>query len=765
MLSLLDTLKHHAITIVPDFSYGKMQREGSQWLHAIRFEEGPASFDLVYFGDFKQGLSEVWQSETSHFTEEQLKKVSKAKREAQKESKRIISDEQIRVKNEVNERWPTFVERGATAYMERKKVKELYGCKLDSNDHGFFLLVPLRDIDGTLWNYQRIYNQKLSAGDKFLLAGGRVDGLFHLLGSFDDASEIFIAEGFATASSIFEALGQAKPVVAAIAAGNLSAVGSALRGRFPQAKLVFCADDDQWTTRPSGEPYNPGIEAAREAAHKVGGETRRPIFASVDTRPTDFNDLHLLQGIEEVTRQFTDSAVAQAGMVVDDTPRGEAGLVASILADHAGNLVKLDRDIFTFAETHWAHTEPGPAADYFRKLIDGKAAGKLKFKDISSAHNRLMIHIPTSPVNLFAPPSHLMSFKNCVVELSQREDGSYGIETRPHRREDYLMYCHPFNYEREAGLNDEFERVLEAVLAGEGLEQSRQAYYEVLGATLVPSFPKIVLFVGPPQSGKSTLAIFASKLVSQNLQCSVDPSRMFGFNLSTMAGKLVNIDTDINTQKPISDDLLKKIEDRRVVRIERKFMSDLYGPLPAMHIFAANRMPGSNGDSVDAYDRRMLVFRCDGWRAEPGKFIRDYAPMVFNKNPAGILTRAIQGLEALCKTGGHFTEPERSKAEKAAWKEAHQNPVQAFIADIRDGVKQLSQDSWKIVDGGQRRVERGKLWAAFSDWWNDYAPRQVPPSRSRFFDLCRQAGLEDRKIEGVRYFAGLSIVEAQNSIA
>jgi putative DNA primase/helicase len=61
---------------------------------------------------------------------------------------------------------------------------------------------------------------------------------------------------------------------------------------------------------------NPGLTKATEAAEAVGGHVVAPWFVSVDTRPTDFNDLEQLRGTDEVRRQIM--AVVRPGARAPD---------------------------------------------------------------------------------------------------------------------------------------------------------------------------------------------------------------------------------------------------------------------------------------------------------------------------------------------------------------------------------------------------------------------------------------------------------------
>jgi len=106
------------------------------------------------------------------------------------------------------------------------------------------------------------------------------------------AKALLIAEGYATAATVSELLGQ--PAVAALDAGNLMAVAKALREKHPNTPIVIVGDDDRGQEQKSGS--NPGLTKAQKAAEAVGGTLLVPIFApgEQDAAPrqfSDFNDL------------------------------------------------------------------------------------------------------------------------------------------------------------------------------------------------------------------------------------------------------------------------------------------------------------------------------------------------------------------------------------------------------------------------------------------------------------------------------------------
>ena len=168
-------------------------------------------------------------------------------------------------------------------YLSTKGIKA-HGLRL----HAGLLLVPLRDVHGTLHSLQTIAPD----GTKRFLPGGRVKGCYHSIGRPD--GRIVIAEGYATAATIYEDTGSA--VAVAFNSGNLLPVAKALRAKYPCADLVLAADDD-WQT-----DGNPGLTAARAAALAVGGLLAVPDFTGLARSPkdTDFNDVRKLSNAQEV---------------------------------------------------------------------------------------------------------------------------------------------------------------------------------------------------------------------------------------------------------------------------------------------------------------------------------------------------------------------------------------------------------------------------------------------------------------------------------
>jgi putative DNA primase/helicase len=122
---------------------------------------------------------------------------------------------------------------------------------------------------------------------------------------------LLIGEGVATVLSAKEATGH--PAIAALSAGNLPAVATAMRERYPAATLVVLAD----LVKASGEPNSHAIEAAKASDARLAvpsfGDERSPEL-------TDFNDMAATRGLGAVGR-----AIASVGDPVPGTASIQGG--------------------------------------------------------------------------------------------------------------------------------------------------------------------------------------------------------------------------------------------------------------------------------------------------------------------------------------------------------------------------------------------------------------------------------------------------------
>lgn len=166
------------------------------------------------------------------------------------------------------------------------------------------LMIPAYDKDGNVTTIQTIGRDKNSF--KSFLTDGQKAGSFLVLGQPKNNEAILIAEGYATAATLYEQLN--KPVIVAFDAGNLKSVALTVREHFPDSVLYMAADNDHKTAREREalghtSNLNTGIEKATEAAVAVGGYVVAPKFSEHDSG-SDWNDVLKDKGVVELRDQF-----------------------------------------------------------------------------------------------------------------------------------------------------------------------------------------------------------------------------------------------------------------------------------------------------------------------------------------------------------------------------------------------------------------------------------------------------------------------------
>ncbi len=247
-------------------------------------------------------------------TPAELKARAKARVERDKREDQEREATQRETATEATRVWAEASEAGTSGYLSRKGVQG-YGVR---HAAGGWLLVPLRDAAGELWNVQRIAPTKPSDGpDKLFLKGGRKSGLWHWCGDPANAPALLVAEGYGTAASIHEATG--RPVAVAFDAGNLVHVALELRKAHQAALIVLCADNDSETETATGR--NPGRENATAAADKVRGAVVWP--DGLPDGGSDFNDLAAHVGRDAV-RERIEAAITEAMQARQRGGKGKA---------------------------------------------------------------------------------------------------------------------------------------------------------------------------------------------------------------------------------------------------------------------------------------------------------------------------------------------------------------------------------------------------------------------------------------------------------
>lgn len=240
---------------------------------------------------FHEAKAHGWKPTTPYTppTPEERARIDAEHHTAEAEAERIKEEMRAQAKTKAVRLWEKArLVREDHPYIVAKGIKP-YGAKQLWD----MLVMPLR-CNGELVNLQIIGKN----GSKTFLSGGQVKGTSLVLGTLKGAEKALPCEGWATGCTLHEATDL--PVVVCWNAGNLPDVAKRLASAYPELPLQICGDNDA-----SGK----GQEAAQRAAEHSKATWCVPSFSDEQQErfqkthgkvPSDFNDLHQLEGLEAV---------------------------------------------------------------------------------------------------------------------------------------------------------------------------------------------------------------------------------------------------------------------------------------------------------------------------------------------------------------------------------------------------------------------------------------------------------------------------------
>ena len=258
------------------FPTASKRRSKNGWLFAL-FDRGLPVF--VTAGDWSTGAEARWIAEAGETLSD----------DERRELKRRMADARQARETEQANQWEQAAARAAHRWHDSTPAdpNNPYLILKRTEPHsarqqGRELVLLLTDFNGKAWSLQTVNE----AGDKRLMAGGRKAGNFIVVSGPDYPARILICEGYATGCTLAES-DPASLVLAAVDAGNLKAVATGARNRWPNADIVVCGDDDRQTEG------NPGATNARAAAIAAGARYALPEWPpAAPLNLSDFNDLH-----------------------------------------------------------------------------------------------------------------------------------------------------------------------------------------------------------------------------------------------------------------------------------------------------------------------------------------------------------------------------------------------------------------------------------------------------------------------------------------
>lgn len=292
-------------------------------------------------------------------------------------------------------------------------------------------------------------------------------------------------------------------------------------------------------------------------------------------------------------------------------------------------------------------------------------------------------HLPMAvypPVWLSAPDTPVRDIVSCA-------NGLLNVTTREledHTPDFFTLVSVPFEYDKNAPKPVRWLKFLNDLWPGD--QESIGTLQEWFGYVISGStdLQKILMMVGPPRSGKGTIARTLAALTgARNVASPTLSSFETNFGLQPLLGKSLAIVSDARL-KPGADkkviERLLSISGEDSITVDRKYREPYTGPIPVRFLIISNEIP-KFGDSSGAIANRFIILQLT--RSWLEKEDTKLTARLMEELP-GIMLWALEGLDRIV-WNRMIKEPRSSSWARNIIKETS-SPIKAFIGDrcIRD---------------------------------------------------------------------------------
>lgn len=286
---------------------------------------------------------------------------------------------------------------------------------------------------------------------------------------------------------------------------------------------------------------------------------------------------------------------------------------------------------------------------------------------------------------------------------------SAGWRLGPHRRERYLTTQIPVAYD-PAATAPMFCQFLEDVFRDdEDKVQKATALLEMIGYSLMPyaDLDRFAVLYGHGANGKSVVLSLVRALAGAANSAGVQPTYFEDqHHCAHLDGKLVNIVTDLDVEKPLSAGAAKRLASGELMTVAHKHRDPFDIQPFATCWFGTNHLPKVH-DRSNGFWRRALVLTFNRAFA-PHEQDRELKEKLVSELP-GILNLALDYYANALRCG--FTNPPSSVEMVEQWR-AENDQMSGFIAEcckVRPGASVGSSNMYAAYVGWAHRTHHGVM--------------------------------------------------------
>lgn len=324
----------------------------------------------------------------------------------------------------------------------------------------------------------------------------------------------------------------------------------------------------------------------------------------------------------------------------------------------------------------------------------------------------------------------LINLSNGTLEISAQRVG-----LRDHRREDFLMYLLPYNYDPISACPI-FDRFLYRVLPD---NDSRSILQEFMGYVFTSGLKieKVLVLYGSGSNGKSVFFEVVSELMGRenisfkglgDLCMKGDKGNN---HRAEVENKLINYSSEINA-KGADLDLFKGVTSGEPVPARRLYKDVYMFRNDAKLIFNANKLP-TETEKTHAFFRRYIIIPFEVTISDDEKDV-DLHRKIIDNELSGVMNWVIAGLKRLL-ANRDFTQSEKVEAALEDFKK-ESNSVLQFI------------EEYAIIDKEYEFVSNTDLYNSYTEFCNSNGYHRL--NQNNFSKEMISAGHKkaSKKIEG-----------------